>query len=205
MTGISVDRTSFALNGNYVSYRFHADEATGDLISDHFGGSATEDVLLEPLQQVHGWVGLPGRVRREFPDLGRGDFRIPAVRIRQSGGYTVSDLQYQGHDVVSGKPPLEGLPSTFGTADEVTTLVVHMYDNYSSVAADLSYSIFPKYDAIVRSVNITNKGEHNITIEKLASLSVDLPFEDLDMIELRGDWAREAMRVRRRVEYGTQR
>lgn len=158
-----------------------------------------------PSPLVRGWVGLPGRVRREYPDLGRGDFRAPAVRIRQSTGSTVSDLQYQGYHVVEGgKPTLPGLPSTFGTADEVSTLVVHMYDNYSSIAMDLSYSIFPQYDAIVRSVNITNQGEHSITIEKLASLSVDLPYEDLDMIELRGDWAREATRVRRRVEYGTQ-
>lgn len=79
-----------------------------------------------------------------------------------------------------------------------------MYDNYSSVAADLTYSIFPKYDAIVRSVNITNKGKGNITIEKLASLSVDLPYEELDMLELKGDWAREGMRVRRNVNWGTQ-
>lgn len=179
------------------------DEATGDLITDHFGGAATEDIeLAEP--RVNGWVELAGRVRREYPDLGRGDFRVPAVRIRQSEGYTVSDLQYKSHRAIEGKPELPGLPATFGDAEDVSTLVVQMYDNYSSIAVDLAYSIFPKYDAIVRSVNITNKGERNITIEKLASLSVDLPYDDLEMIELRGDWAREAAKVRRKVEYGTQ-
>lgn len=126
------------------------------------------------------------------------------MQIRQSTGTTVNDLKYQSHAVVEGKPTLTGLPSTFGTADEVSTLIIHMYDNYSSVAVDLSYSIFPEYDAIARSVNITNCGNHNITIEKLASLSVDLPFEELDMISLRGDWAREATRARRSIEYGTQ-
>ena len=202
-SGIIVDGTSFALNANHTSYRFHVDETTGDLISDHFGGCVTEDVAIpDPL--VHGWVGLPGRVRREFPDLGRGDFRVPAVRIQESTGSTVSDLQYRGHDVIPGKPPLPGLPATYGTTEEVTTLVVHLYDNYSSVAADLSYSVFPQHDAIVRSVNVTNHGKGKIVIENLASFSVDLPFEDLDMIKLRGDWAREATRVRSRVEYGTQ-
>lgn len=147
---------------------------------------------------------MPGRIRREFPDQGRGDFRIPAVRIRQSPGYTVTDLQYTSHEVVQGKHALPGLPSTFGNAQEATTLVVHLYDNYSSVAADLSYSIFPKYDAVVRSVNITNQGPANITIEALASLSVDFPYEDLDMISLRGDWAREAQVQRRKVDYGVQ-
>ncbi|KAF6835222.1 alpha-galactosidase 2 [Colletotrichum plurivorum] len=201
--GIVVDGTSFALNGEHSSYRFHVDELTGDLYTDHFGGSATESMEMLP-PAVNGWVSMIGRVRREYPDLGRGDFRIPALQIRQSEGYTVSDLQYRSHKVSQGKPGLPGLPSTFGTEDEVSTLVVSLYDNYSSIAVDLSYSLFPKYDAIVRSVNITNEGQGNITIEKAASLSVDLPFEDLELIELRGDWAREAMRERRKIGYGTQ-
>lgn len=191
------------MNGNQVSYRFHVDPSTGDLIGDHFGGPAHETVSIsEP--EVHGWVGLPGRVRREFPDLGRGDFRSPAVRIRHAAGYTVSALQYQSHEVVQGKPELPGLPSLFGSEQDVTTLVVRLYDNYSSVAADLTYSVFPAYDAVVRSVNITNMGQGDITVEKLASFSVDLPYEDLDMVELRGDWARENMRTKRKVAYGTQ-
>jgi alpha-galactosidase len=180
------------------------DNATGDLITDHFGGSVSGAIPPPPEPAVNGWVGMPGRVRREFPDQGRGDFRIPAIRIRQSEGYTVSELQYQSHTVSSGKAALPGLPATFGDEEDVTTLVVHLYDNYSSIAADLSYSVFPKYDAVVRSVNVTNQGEGNITLEALSSLSVDLPYEDLEMISLRGDWAREASRQRRSVEYGVQ-
>ncbi|KAL4869234.1 alpha-galactosidase C [Aspergillus spectabilis] len=201
---IVVDGTSFALNGDNFSYRFHVDNITGDLITDHFGGSVSGAIPPPPEPAVNGWVGMPGRVRREFPDQGRGDFRIPAIRIRQSEGYTVSDLRYQSHTVSSGKAALPGLPATFGEEEDVTTLVVHLYDNYSSIAADLSYSVFPKYDAVVRSVNVTNQGEGNITLEALSSLSVDLPYEDLDMISLRGDWAREANRQRRSVGYGVQ-
>lgn len=201
---IEVDGTTFALNGDNVSYRFHVDNTTGDLLGDHFGGPVEGDTIEAEIGPVQGWVDMIGRVRRELPDLGRGDFRTPAVQIRQSEGYTVSDFQYQSHTLVDGKPALNGLPSTFGKDEDVSTLVVHLYDNYSSVAADLHYSIFPKYDAIVRSVNITNKGKGNITVEKLASFSVDLPFGDYDMLELKGDWAREGMRVRRKIDFGTQ-
>ncbi|KAF5857824.1 hypothetical protein ETB97_005234 [Aspergillus alliaceus] len=202
---VVVDGKTFTLNGENVSYRFRVNETNGDLVSDHFGGSITGDLFPSSGPEgVGGWVGLEGRFRREFPDQGRGDFRIPAVRIRQSEGYTVTDLQYQSHSVIRGKPALPGLPATYGTEEDVTTLVVHLYDNYSSIAADLSYSIFPKYDAIVRSANVTNKGTQNITVEALSSFSVDFPYEDLDMISLRGDWAREAHRQRRKVEYGTQ-
>ncbi|KAJ5692458.1 hypothetical protein N7462_001881 [Penicillium macrosclerotiorum] len=201
---IAIDGTTFALNGDNVSYNFHVDNSTGDLLSDHFGGSVRGPIPTETVPAVDGWVGMPGRVRREFPDQGRGDFRSPAVRIRQSEGYTVSDLQYKSHDVIRGKPTLKGLPATFGTESDVTTLIVHLYDKYSAISADLSYSIFPKFDAVVRSVNITNRGTGDITIEALASMSVDFPYQDLDMITLRGDWAREAHRERRKVEYGRQ-
>ncbi|KAJ5783135.1 Aldolase-type TIM barrel [Penicillium paradoxum] len=201
---IVADGTSFALNGKSVSYRFHVDNITGDLLGDHFGGSVGADIPLETVNEVNGCDGASGRVRREFPDQGRGDFRIPAVRIRQSAGYTVSKFEYKSHKIIPGKPALSGLPATTGSEEDVSTLVIHLYDKYSDVAADLSYSIFPKHDAIARSVNITNHGKANITIESLASLSVDLPFENLDMISLRGDWAREAQRQRRKVEYGVQ-
>ncbi|KAJ5909268.1 hypothetical protein N7495_001950, partial [Penicillium taxi] len=80
---------------------------------------------------------------------------------------------------------------TFGTEDKVSILIVHLYDNHSSVAADLSYSVFPKHNIIMRSVNITNHSKGNITVESLVNMSVDFPYEDMDMISLRGDWARE--------------
>lgn len=201
---ITVDGTSFALNGDNVSYRFHVDNTTGELLADHFGGLVEEDGITAELGQVQGWVPVLGRVRREFPDVGRGDFRSPAIQIRQAAGHTVSYFEYKSHEVVKGKPGLPGLPATFGDDEDVSTLVVHLNDQYSSVAAALSYSIFPKYDAIVRSVNITNNGNGTISVEKLASFSVDLPYPDLDMLELKGDWAREGMRVRRKVDFGTQ-
>ncbi|EAW13742.1 alpha-galactosidase [Aspergillus clavatus NRRL 1] len=201
---ITVDGKCFAINGNNVSYHFHVDETTGDLHSDHFGGSITGPIPDDPSPIINGWTGMPDRVRREFPDQGRGDFRVPAIRIRQSQGHTVSAFQYQSHTMSTGKPKLPGLPATFGAEKDVSTLVVHLYDKYSEVAANLTYSVFPRYDAIVRSVSVTNKGKGKISVESLASLSVDLPCEDFDMIGLRGDWAREAHRQRRKVDYGLQ-
>ncbi|KAL4863296.1 hypothetical protein BDV12DRAFT_206640 [Aspergillus spectabilis] len=201
---VIVEGTSFALNGHNFSYRFHVDESTGELRSDHFGGLVSGLIPDDPEPIVDGWTGMPDRVRSEFPDQGRGDFRVPAVRIRQAEGHTVSAFKYQSYEVVSGKPALPGLPATFGDDQNATTLVVHLYDKYSDVAADLTYTIFPKYNSIVRSVSITNKGKGSITIESLASISVDFPCEELETIGLRGDWAREAHRQRQKVGYGVQ-
>ncbi|KAL4786864.1 Melibiase-domain-containing protein [Aspergillus varians] len=196
--------SGFALTGSAVSYRFHVDESTGDLRSDHFGGFISGPIPVDPEPVIDGWTGMPDRVRREFPDQGRGDFRVPAIRIRQAEGHAVSAFRYQSHKIVNGKPHLPGLPSTFGDGADAETLIVNLFDEYSNVGAALTYTVFPKYNAIVRSASITNKGNRDITVESLASLSVDFPFEELEMVGLRGDWAREAHRQRRKVDYGAQ-
>lgn len=194
---------SFALNGNNVSYRFHIDEATGDLISDHFGGPVTEDPYARITSNGGGWSTYES-LRRELPDVGRGDFRVPALRIKHGDGHTVTHFKYKAHSIVEGKAELPGLPSTFGTIEDVTTLIIHMYDDYTSLAADMSYSIFPKHDAICRSITVANKSQKTISIEKLASYSVDLPADDYEMLQLQGEWSRECTRTRRKVDYGMQ-
>lgn len=156
-----------------------------------------------------GWVdqrppntGL-SNIRREFPDIGRGaEFRLPAIHIKHADGNTVSEFNYQSHQIVDGKPKLPGLPATYGGSGDVSTILVTLYDNYSDVTAVLSYSVFPKYNAIARSFQITNNGTSNISIERAASFSIDLPNQELDMIELQGDWSHEANRVKRRIDYG---
>ncbi|THV77656.1 alpha-galactosidase [Aureobasidium pullulans] len=206
---ITASGTNFSLSGADVSYRFHVDPRSGDLISDHFGGPV--DDFTDPATISNsGWstgldnVGTPGltNIRREFPDVGRSDFRLPAIHISHADGDTVSAFTYQSHEIVQGKPALPGLPATFGNDGDVTTLVVTLYDNYSDVSAALSYSIFPEYNAIARSFQITNNGTNNISIERAASFSTDLPNLDLKMLELQGDWSHEANRVIRNVDFG---
>ncbi|KAF2718700.1 glycoside hydrolase family 36 protein [Polychaeton citri CBS 116435] len=198
---ITTSGTNFTLTGDNVSYLFHVDTDSGDLVSDHFGGPA--DDFTEPAYLFQGgWVDGLSNTRREFPDIGRSDFRLPAIHIAHADGDTVSAFTYRSHQVVAGKPPLPGLPATYGNDDEVSTLLVRLYDNYSDISAVLSYSIFPKYNAIARSFQITNNGSNEITIERAASFSVDLPNLDLELLELHGDWAHERNRVQRPVTYG---
>lgn len=202
-TAIVVDGKTFTLNGKGVSYRFWVNEETGELESDHYGGPITEAPIDLQVRKREGW-STKGLHRFEFPDSGRGDFRVPAFIIEHTEGYTVTALRYQSHDIIKGKPELGFLPSTFGKEADVQTLVIHMYDEVSDVAADLTYSIFPAYDAIARGVKVTNKGKGKIVINKLSSLSVDLPYANYEMIGLHGEWSRERIARRRPVENGSQ-
>ena len=45
---VVVDDKTFTLNGDNVSYRFHVNDTTGDLLSDHFGGSITGEIPTDP-------------------------------------------------------------------------------------------------------------------------------------------------------------
>jgi alpha-galactosidase len=170
-------------------------------VSNHFGGLVDEFVD-PPAINPSGWNDNLGNLRREFPDIGRSDFRLPAIHISHADGNTVTALTYRSHEVVDGKPSLPGLPATYGDDDDVSTIIVHLYDNVSDVAAALSYSMFPKYNAVARSFKISNNGTEEITIERAASFSVDLPNIELDMIELQGDWSHEMNKVKRPVQYG---
>lgn len=151
---------------------------------------------------MQGWNDNLAVIRREFPDLGRSDPRLPAIHIEHPDGDTVTALLYKSHQVIQGKPELPGLPATYGNGSDVSTLQVHLYDNVSDVSAVLSYSIFPKYNAIARSFSITNNGTGDISIERAASFSTDFPNLDLDMIEVQGDWSHEFNRVKRKIDYG---
>lgn len=182
-----------------MSYLFHVE--AGDLLSDHFGGPVS-DVTPPASILPWGWNDEKGNLRREFPDLGRSDFRLPAIHIEHGDGDTVSAFLYQSHEVVQGKPSLPGLPATYGEASDVTTLIVQLYDNVSDISAALSYSVFPKYNAVARSFSITNQGSSGAVIERAYSFSTDFPNVDLDMIEPHGDWSHEFQTVKRKVDYG---
>lgn len=177
------DGPSFSLNSGNVSYQLHVDPLTLDLIHDHWGAYAAETVP-DFNGQSGGWSGPYTYRRREFPDLGRGDFRIPAILIQHADGNTVSAFSYTGYNIALGKPALPGLPATYGGDDDVSTLTVHLYDNYSAIAADLQYSIFPQYGAIARSFQVTNQGNSNITILRASSWSIDMPNEELELTDL---------------------
>lgn len=202
---ITATGTNFTLNADGMSYLFHVDTRTGDLVSDHFGGPAT-DFTPPAYVLPWGWNDELTNFRREFPDVGRSDFRLPAIHIEHADGDTVSAFRYRSHNITQGKPSLPGLPATYGGDGDVTTLIVQLYDNVSDVSAALSYSVFPQYNAIARSFSITNHGSTNssgaIVIDRAASFSTDFPNVDLEMIEPHGDWANEFHTVRRKIDYG---
>lgn len=204
---ITVEDRTFYLHGSGCTYSFHVSES-GDLINSHFGGPHHSQT--PPVSQIFdgGWIYGPpeyaGKAQREFPDLGNGDFRQPAIRIRHGDGTAITAFRYSGYKIVEGKPDLEGLPATFGDASEVTTLLVEMVDEIAKLRCTLSYSVFPAANVIARSVAVHNDSGREVVVEAAASFSVDLPAADREMIGLSGDWGREGQLFRRSIYPGQQ-
>lgn len=216
-SAIEVTTTSteiaFHLSTPTLSYHFHVPTVThstgglllptGDLVHDHFGSPTTEPIPYNEAPTSRNEIEYL-RTQREFADLGRGDYRLPAVHVRYPAGHTVSHFTYKSHEVIPGKPKLDGLPATWGKEDEVTTLQVRMEDKRSGLEAVLSYAVFKACGAIARSVKLENKGEGEVEILRLASWGGDLDVGEWEMVQLCGDWARENKEIRRKVYPGTQ-
>lgn len=141
---------------------------------------------------------------QECPVFGSSDFRVPALEVRQPNGSTLVKLSYRGYRILEDKPPIEGLPSLYAEAgDRAQTLEIDLVDSLIGLKATLSYTVFDDFDAIARSIRLTNEGRETLTVLRAMSASVDLPSSNYEVLRLCGDWARERGVVRTPIAAGS--
>jgi len=140
----------------------------------------------------------------EYPTFGVGDFRDACLQIETIKGHKGSELHYISHNIVKGKPKLQGLPATFGNDEECDTLELACYDAVLQLKVILRYTAFSKVDAITRSVEIINQSEEDIYLKRVLSTCIDMDNKAFDLITLHGGWARERRVQRREIGYGKQ-
>ncbi len=131
----------------------------------------------------------------EYPTHGLGDFRQDCFKIETKNGNTGVGLTYKDYEITKGKPALPGLPSTFGTEDEVSTLTLICEDKTTGLEYRLNYSVFEDLDVITRNVQVLNKGEEELFLTRVYSACLDMDNEGFTAMTLHGSWARE-----RRIE-----
>lgn len=142
---------------------------------------------------------------QEYPGYGSTDLRSPAVELEFADGSSATDFRYAGHEIVEGKPKLDGLPATYAEAgDRVSTLYITLTDKLKKVDAVLSFSVFEDFDAIARSACLVNNSADDVKIQRVLSASVDFKDSDYEMIQLSGSWARERSIVRTPLRSGSQ-
>ena len=144
-------------------------------------------------------------IKQEYGVYGTTDYRDSAVEILQANGSRISDFQYSGHMITSGKPKLTGLPATYTEDDsEAMTLTLQLKDIVTGMELELLYTIFCKGGIIARSARFTNHGSESIHLTKAMSLCMDLPDYNYDFLHFSGAWARERHLKTRKLEQGIQ-
>ncbi len=138
----------------------------------------------------------------EYPAGGTGDFRESCLEVTNREGKTGCELFYKEHRIMKGKPALKGLPASFGTEEEVSTLEILCQDPVLDLEAVLLYSVFPAEDIITRSVRLINNSKEPLVLEKAYSACLDMDNEDYEMISLCGTWARERHIQREHIPHG---
>ncbi len=212
---IHAETKTFHLQNSHISYVMSVLPG-GQLTQLYFGKRIADredfGYLLEGCIRSHSaYPDDDGRgislehVRLEYPAYGNSDFREGAIEILQNNGSRLTEFRVSGWEVLPGKPVLEGLPATYTESDgEAETLVLKLTDDVTGLELSLLYTIFAEEAAIARSAKVTNRGSETVHIEKIMSLSLDLPDADYDMIQLTGSWARERRPETSRLIHGIQ-
>ena len=142
---------------------------------------------------------------QEYPSYGSSDFRMPAFEIMHSDGSTVTDFRYESHRIEPGKPALEGLPAVYAESEEeAETLYLTLRDERSGLKAELLYTVFRDFNAIARSARLVNEGDQPLRLLRAFSMSLDMPHDRFEMLQLSGAWVRERHMHKRRLEPGLQ-
>ncbi len=136
------------------------------------------------LRQDRGWSldTLP----QEYSGSDTGDFRLSSLELRTEDGLHGADLRYRKHEITEGKYALPGLPASFAGTEEAETLTVILGDEATGAEVELLYGVFAEQDVITRAVRVTNGGSRRLKLEKAASLCLDLPFGQWELLHLHG-------------------
>lgn len=157
-----------------------------------------------PSQNNRNRLGFYDTLPTEYPGHGIGDLRQSCLELETPEGYRACGLTYRDHRIYGGKPALEGLPATYGTEEDCTTLELTAEDRALGLTVRLYYTVFEKIDAICRSVRVENTTGSGLKLQSVLSACLDMDNRDYDLVTLHGNWALERMISRRSLSWGKQ-
>lgn len=141
---------------------------------------------------------------QELPCQGTGDYRSPAVIVKNADGSYGCDFRYRGHRIEKGKYRIPGLPAVYAEKEEAETLEIDMEDPVTNVQMTLLYGVLPEFNIITRSACIKNAGVGKIYLEKAQAACLDFVSGEYDLISFYGRHAMERNTQRTPVSHGAQ-
>jgi alpha-galactosidase len=204
------DNELFLLGNAKVQYVLHLHRDTGKITFLHWGPPLSS---LHPLPYDNLVSGGDeySSIYSDYPIYGDGDDREPALKISSlTTGISSFDFRYVSHEVIDGKVGEIGntkMPCTYTESDdEAKTLVIKLMDYNVNIEICLFYTVFKNYRAIARHTEIYNHGTETISIDRIASWSLDLPpsphESGYSFLQLAGAWGREGQEVWNTIHQG---
>lgn len=198
---------TFYLNGKNITYAFRINHqnyaehlyfgaaiANDDLSHLRASGCAVSEPSVPGNDPVFGY----NMMHTELSFFGNSDYREPCVQIQTEQGDRLTELLYVGHDILTAKPAIPGMPSMDGGE----TLVVHLADAINGFAADLYYTVYDDADVVARHIEYKNTGNTSLTLRRAYSFSLSLPGQSYDVLSLYGGWAKERSPERIPLHHG---
>ncbi len=180
------------------------------------GGPLVTDMSTQIVKELRGFSSNPNEtgytdrtytldtLPQEYSAFGGGDYRITGLHAENPDGSQVTRLKVKGRTVREGKYSLEGLPAVHAEPDEAQTLSVTLRDDASGLEVELLYGVLDECDVINRAARLTNTGEEPITLQKAASLTLDIPFGAYHWMTFFGHHAHERELSREPIHHGIQ-
>lgn len=123
---------------------------------------------------------------QEYSGANTGDFRLSSLNLVAKNGAWGADLRYVKFEILPRKYSVHGMPSAFDRDNEAQTLSITLKDSASNLEVELLYGVYEQQDVITRAVRLTNTGMTSVRLEKAASVCLDIPFGEWDMIHFVG-------------------
>ena len=198
------DELLFTLSTNNSSYQMKADQY-GVLLHLFYGKKLNDADDLSSLifMTDMGFCGNPACVGKnriysldnlpqEVSGFGTGDYRDSMVALLHEDGSRAAEFRFDSYEILDGSYKVDGMPALYDTSvTKGETLIITMREVASEVWLKLYYGVYEKENIITRAAKIINKGQRNITVERLLSMNLDMMFFDPDMIYFTGRHAFE--------------
>lgn len=137
----------------------------------------------------------------EIAHEGNNDKKGSTISFRQNDGSFLTQFECTGSRQYNGYPELKDIPNVHdGKAESLEFTLV---DPISKVTFVLTYTVFEDSDIIIRTSKLTNTGKESVNINRMMSLTLDLPRYDLDLMHFHGDWSLERTVERNKIQHGT--
>lgn len=199
---------TFYLNGKNISYVM---QVNFENYVEHlyYGKSIACDDLSYTMHEYgcHSAMNsLPGKdntsgyhnFQPELSFYGTGDFREPTVEVLNPNGDRLTELLYDSHEILTEKPPINGMPSLSGGE----TLVLHLKDKVTGFCADLYYTVYDDAPVVARRIVYKNCSDSVIRLNRAYSFVLPIPETKYEAMTLHGGWAKERTPERTPLHHG---